>query len=436
MLLSADLPLPSNILIHGFINDEKGQKMSKSIGNVIDPYEMNDWLGNDALRLYLNGEAGVGKDISFGKKRFYELYTDQLANNYGNYVNRVITLCQKYDIASVQINPLLDDFSIWYKNYAKSMESFDTQSALQIPLTFLDTANKFLNESAPWKMDDEHARAQILGAALEYLYHTTILFIPFLPQATKNVLAWLGSSAKWDPAFRYTQTGFSLSKPDILFEKIEYTQEEVKEKALHLTIDADVVDYVVHTRIQIPSNSKKQSKPLQKYLAQSLESIDVKTLRDSSTLQAYYDHLENLGLSGQTPAGANLLNLFEKNGKLPNINRLVDIYNITSLSTGLSFGVHDASKLPDDVSITLANGWEPFDAMMGAKMPEVVKSETVLLGSDGRVYGRDVKQSEQSKVSEHTRDVLIYIQWNTKTSKEQLQKALDEVTHNLQTFIG
>lgn len=73
--------------------------------------------------------------------------------------------------------------------------------------------------------------------------------------------------------------------------------------------------------------------------------------------------------------------------------------------------------------------------MLGAELPPIQPNETILLGSDGRAYGRDIKQSEQSKVSENTRDVLIYIQGNTATTKEQLEAALTEVQNNIETFI-
>ena len=71
--------------------------MSKSVGNVTDPQEMIDKLGSDALRFYLLSEAGPGRDINFSEQRFYEIYNDQLVNNYGNFVNRAITLYNKYE---------------------------------------------------------------------------------------------------------------------------------------------------------------------------------------------------------------------------------------------------------------------------------------------------------------------------------------------------
>lgn len=96
MLLSADINLPKNILIHGFVNDKDGAKMSKSVGNVIDPQVMIDEYGSDTVRLYMTSEIGVGQDLNFSNERIKAIHNDVLANNYGNLVNRVLSLWIAY----------------------------------------------------------------------------------------------------------------------------------------------------------------------------------------------------------------------------------------------------------------------------------------------------------------------------------------------------
>ncbi len=92
MLLSAEINLPKNILVHGFVNDKDGAKMSKSVGNVIDPHTMIDEYGSDTVRLYMTSEVGVGQDLNFSDDRIKSIHNDVLANNYGNLVNRVLSL--------------------------------------------------------------------------------------------------------------------------------------------------------------------------------------------------------------------------------------------------------------------------------------------------------------------------------------------------------
>lgn len=96
MLLSAEINLPRNILVHGFVNDKDGAKMSKSVGNVIDPKVMIDEYGSDTLRLYMTSEVGMGQDLNFSDDRIKSVHNDVLANNYGNLVNRVLSLWIAY----------------------------------------------------------------------------------------------------------------------------------------------------------------------------------------------------------------------------------------------------------------------------------------------------------------------------------------------------
>ena len=96
MLLSGGVNLPKEILVHGFVNDKDGAKMSKSVGNVIDPHEMVNTYCSDTFRLYITGEVGVGQDLNFSDDRMKAIHNDMLANNYGNLVNRVISLWIAY----------------------------------------------------------------------------------------------------------------------------------------------------------------------------------------------------------------------------------------------------------------------------------------------------------------------------------------------------
>jgi methionyl-tRNA synthetase len=106
MLLSADMHLPRNILIHGFVNDKNGAKMSKSIGNVIDPHTMVAEYGSDTVRLYMVSEVGVGQDLNFSDERIKSIHNDVLANNYGNLVNRVLSLWMNHAAKNNVIDPI------------------------------------------------------------------------------------------------------------------------------------------------------------------------------------------------------------------------------------------------------------------------------------------------------------------------------------------
>ena len=97
MLESAGLPRSQNILVHGFVTSG-GNRLSKTLGNILDPIEMSQKYGSDAVKFFIATASGVGKDIDYTEEWFHAMYTDLLANNYGNFVNRVITLCQKFEV--------------------------------------------------------------------------------------------------------------------------------------------------------------------------------------------------------------------------------------------------------------------------------------------------------------------------------------------------
>ena len=145
MLLSAGINLPKNILVHGFVNDKDGAKMSKSVGNVIDPHAMIAEYGSDTLRLYMTSEVGVGQDLNFSDERIKSIHNDVLANNYGNLVNRVLSLWIAYKqsperISAVHLVPKETTLKI-ISEYIKSIKSYDTQKAFNSLRELLDEAN-------------------------------------------------------------------------------------------------------------------------------------------------------------------------------------------------------------------------------------------------------------------------------------------------------
>ena len=119
MLLSAEVELPKSILIHGFITHD-GEKMSKTLGNVVDPIELSIQYGTDALRYYLLREIPVGRDGDYNKKHFIERYNSDLANNLGNLVNRVHTLITRNEITDFTFDKYADGYKRKWMKRGKS----------------------------------------------------------------------------------------------------------------------------------------------------------------------------------------------------------------------------------------------------------------------------------------------------------------------------
>jgi len=227
MLLSAGYALPKQIYVHGFVTSE-GQKMSKSLGNVVDPVEVaNEW-GADALRWYLLSEIPNGQDGDFSAGRFKEKYDAELANSLGNLVSRVIAMAVKqgeeFTISELDASGAAAAAKMW-QGVESAMTDYDTRRASLAMLELLDWANGWVNDKEPWKLKDDLAQQQvILGTLLEVIRQAALALVPFLPATADKIAASLDveltgeleETKKWGAV-----TVFQLSKPGILFPKKE-----------------------------------------------------------------------------------------------------------------------------------------------------------------------------------------------------------------------
>jgi methionyl-tRNA synthetase len=194
MLLSAHVPLSKQIIIHGFITSN-GQKMSKSLGNVVDPYEMIKKYGTDAVRYYLLREIPTLDDGDFSELRMKELYNSDLANELGNCVSRVTTLAANDGIV-VEKKP--------YKingEHAKQIEEFHMNDALISIWEDVKKLNKKINEQTPWSKTPSE-RHDFLIESLSILFEIGNRLYPFLPKTSEMILAGTsGTIAKVPPLF-------------------------------------------------------------------------------------------------------------------------------------------------------------------------------------------------------------------------------------------
>ena len=146
MLLSAGLPLPDTVLVHGFLTVE-GQRIGKSLGNAVDPFPLIDRYGTDALRYYLLREIPLGADGDVSESRLREVYTSDLANGLGNLVRRLETLCERagYGVDHASQAPLPDGLADQIRNYR-------FHDALRILWDRIRWLNRSIESSRPWDL--------------------------------------------------------------------------------------------------------------------------------------------------------------------------------------------------------------------------------------------------------------------------------------------
>jgi methionyl-tRNA synthetase len=240
LLMSAGIPLPKTVFAHGFVNDGEGKKMSKSLGNVIDPHDMLDKFESDTFRWYLCKEAAFGAELSFSEDSMRTMHNADLCDTIGNLVNRATNLCKKYCDGKVPDVPppskLPIDFSAVVEEYKKKMEAFDLQGGANVACQAYRDINGWLQEEAPWKLkgdEYEETRKVTVRCALEVIYAVSHLVLPFLTTGAKKIFQKLGTEpvALKDIKLncRNLEVGTEILLDGILYEK-SLSDEEKNDK--------------------------------------------------------------------------------------------------------------------------------------------------------------------------------------------------------------
>jgi methionyl-tRNA synthetase len=179
MLLSAGLPNSKQVFIHGFITIN-GQKISKSLGNTVDPIELTEKYGTDALRYYLLAKISPYEDSDFTLEQFAETYNGELANGLGNLVARIAKLCQNSDFeftpSKVTTNPVIESALKEYK--------FDV--ALKTIWETISQIDQFINEEEPWTLKGEELR-KVLTHLVDHIRFIAFSLKPSLPQTSEKI---------------------------------------------------------------------------------------------------------------------------------------------------------------------------------------------------------------------------------------------------------
>lgn len=180
MLLSAGLPLPKQILIHGFVN-LKGEKISKSVGNVISPQDVVKEYGLEPLRYFMLSQIPIDADGDFTDERFKEVYNADLANGLGNLIARVAKLCEQNDIENSS-----DATGNWYPEVEQMLQQFKFNEALSFIWSQIADADKFINKEKPWEPPAEKAK-RILEDLVKKIQQIAFNLRPFLPQTAEKI---------------------------------------------------------------------------------------------------------------------------------------------------------------------------------------------------------------------------------------------------------
>ena len=240
-LMSLDLPLPRKVYGHGWLNFN-GEKMSKSRGNVVDPYILSERFGVDALRFFLLRTFPFGSDGNFTNELLISTINTDLANTLGNLVSRTTAMSQKYFAGSLGQGsdhaPLDDELlalaSGVIADYEKHMDAFQFSVALGDIFRLLDRANKYIDETTPWilaKSPDTMPRLlTVMKNLCECIRISAVLLTPFMPDSAEKILELLHidpAGRSWEGlAYRnMAETAFTTGTGAPLFPRIDVEAE-------------------------------------------------------------------------------------------------------------------------------------------------------------------------------------------------------------------
>lgn len=291
MLMALDLPLPKHLAVHGWITFN-GQKMSKSLGNVVDPFVLGERYGADAIRYHILREMALGADSSFSNEIMINRINTDLANGLGNLVSRTVAMVEKYFGGTLPSDRQSGDFDNDLIQTATSLKTKiddyidNTQINLALAEIFkvVSRANKYIDETTPWVLAKDKSNSSRLAAVLYNLLDTirivSTLLSAFMPSTMPKIWEQIGASSDdvtYENAsvFNVLSPNVTVKKGDVLFPRID-VEKEIEE------LNAIIADNAAKAQAKEENKSKEKPEGLALIGIEDFAKVELKVAKITS----------------------------------------------------------------------------------------------------------------------------------------------------------
>lgn len=296
-LMSVNYELPKKVFSHGMILDENGHKMSKSLGNVVDPYEEIEKFGLDEFRFYLLSSTGFGDDLNYGEKLVIEKINNYLNNDLGNLVSRVHSMTTRYfegkvpnqvDLSEDEIN-LLNKYNI-YEKFNNHMQELEFNRAIEVLWDCIRDTNAYINKVAPWKEQDE-TRLKAIINTLIFCVKTIADYVDcFMPNKAEMIRKQFNFEKGDFSKFENVSENHIIGEKENIFQKIKLEEKKEEKTEKIIKEGFEKLNLKIGKIIEIDTHPDAEKLYLEK--------IDVgeeKPRQIISGLKDYYDKEELIG---------------------------------------------------------------------------------------------------------------------------------------------
>jgi len=406
----------------------------------------------DVWRFYIMANRPEKRDTDFDFKSLQSCVGSELVDNLGNLVNRVLSFIAKRfgaipplgepDADARRVLEIIDEKAA---DIERAYATIELRQAVTQLLALGTEGNRYVNLAEPWRLykTDEAACGTALHVTARLIHRLAHLLWPVIPQAAEAILGAMGCELH-DP-FR---EGLPVSRPELLFTKIEDDAVEALTAAARgeaVDDDAAPLEFVKEAGVTWPCvileltdlTVKRKVKAVRRWKQSVVNGVDALALVEAPHVRAYEALLtDGLDCGGRVSV-INLLEIAQREGKLPDINSLVDIYNTWSIREGLVMGAYERKTIEGRLIYAVADGSERFIPVKGRDPEPIVPGEWVLKDDSNMVVTRVAsKQSEAVAVTPSTTACAMCIQGNPLTQVAHLEAVAREMAAEIVARCG